>query len=426
MSCTGESRTILLAAEAIPPRRGEGWLAYRQRVAERLEPVRRHAARAAGLDLVPLFAANALSCDAPEAAVRSIRAGVLGPGVSLVQWGDELQGGQMLGAVREVGLDGGAGVLFPPVAGLTGRGVSVAVLDSGIDARHPCLEVAAAVSTCPEPTGVPGWHGTHCAGLIASRSTRYPGLAPDARLLDVKVSRAGGWLHPAWLARGIDAALDAEAHILSISVGINRLPASVAEGHGWECLGGRCLLCRAVDHAVLLGALVVAAAGNEHLVVRGLRDRGMPLPPAAELLCPGGARGALAVGALETWPAVRLWPHSSRGGSGQPALAAPGVAIASTVPVREDGPVPSSLALFGTGAGTSVAAAITAGAAALIRQRRRASGLSLTPRSLRRELLARCHPPRFPDGIPVPRLDLSSLCSAESFLPPFPDRTPLA
>ncbi|HKI02906.1 MAG TPA: S8 family serine peptidase [Thermoanaerobaculia bacterium] len=411
MSGTGEARTILLAIEEIPPWPGESWRAYGHRVAQRLTPLRHRAEQAAGLELTPLLAANGFCGQATEEAILRIRAGVLGPEVSLIEWGEELPGGQMHSAVREVGLGRGAGVASPGHNYLTGRGVSVAVLDSGIDARHPWLAVEGAVSTCPEPAGVPGWHGTHCAGLIASRSPRYLGLAPGVRLLDVKVSRAGGWLHPAWFARGIDAALDLNADILSISLGFNRLPANVANGHGWNCADGRCLLCRAVDHAVLVGTLVVAAAGNEHLRVRGLRNRGVELQPAAELLCPASARRALAVGALETWPKVRLWPHSSWGrrGSDRPELLAPGVDLASTVPVREDGRVLDNFALFGTGTGTSAAAAVTAGAAALIRERRCAAGLSPSPRAIRRELLARCLPLLSPDGRPSRRLDLSSL-----------------
>lgn len=413
MSDMGETRTILLAAEEIPPRSGESWPAYRHRVLRRLAPLRRRAEQAAGLKLAPLLAANGLCGEATEKAVHRIRSGALGPGVSLVEWGEELPGEQMHSAVREVRLGQGARAAPPSRALLTGRGVSVAVLDSGIDTRQPWLAVAAAVSTCPEPVGVPGRHGTHCAGLIASRNPRYPGLAPGVRLLDVKVSRAGGWLHPAWFARGIDAALDLGADILSVSVGFNRLPVNAANGHGWSCAGGRCLLCRAVDHAALVGALVVAAAGNEHLRVQRLRSRGVELQPAAELLCPAGARRALAVGALETWPEVRLWPHSSQGrcGSHRPNLLAPGVDLASTIPLweGEEDRVLDDLALFGTGTGTSAAAAVTAGAAALIRERRRAAGLSLSPGAIRRELLTRCLPLVSPKGRPSRRLDLSSL-----------------
>src|SRR4028119_565316 len=263
MDVTDDTRAILLAVDEVSPLRGESWSSYRLRAEEGLEPVRRRAARSVGVELTPLCAAYALHGQATDDAIHQIRAGILGPGVTLIEWGEGLVPGG--NALREISTlePGGTGATVPGHGGSTGHGVSVAVLDSGIDASHPCLDVAAAYSTCPEPAGVPGWHGTHCAGLIASRSAKYPGLAPGVCLLDIKVSRADGWLHPVGLARGIDVALDANADILSISVGINRLPANFS-GNGWNCIDGSCVLCRAVNHAVLLGTLVVTAAGNEH------------------------------------------------------------------------------------------------------------------------------------------------------------------
>jgi serine protease AprX len=422
MDITGDTRAILLAVDEVLPLRGESWSSYRLRVQEGLKPVRHRAARSLGVELAPLCASCALYGQATDDAIHQIRAGVLGPEVTLIEWGDGwVPGGNALGEISMLE-PGDTGATVPGHGGSTGRGVSVAVLDSGIDASHPCLDVAAAHSTCPEPAGVPGWHGTHCAGLIASSSAMYPGLAPGVRLLDIKVSRADGWLHPVGLARGIDAALDANADILSISVGINRLPANLG-GNGWNCIDGSCLLCRAVNHAVLLGTLVVAAAGNEHLRVRSLRARGATLPAAAELLRPGGARRALAVSALETWPVVQLWPHSSRrlDRSMGPGLAAPGVELTSTVPVPKTGRELNPLTLFGTGTGTSMAAAVTAGAAALICERRRAAGLSTSPHSILKELLARCPPLLPPVSAPSRRLDVHSLDGhRESSQPPLP------
>jgi serine protease AprX len=62
---------------------------------------------------------------------------------------------------------------------LTGAGVTVAVLDSGIDTRHPYLNVFASIETCGESVDIPGDHGTHCAGSIASRDQIFRGVAPD-------------------------------------------------------------------------------------------------------------------------------------------------------------------------------------------------------------------------------------------------------
>src|SRR5690349_13171609 len=78
----------------------------------------------------------------------------------------------------------------------TGRGVSVAIVDSGIDALHPDLagRVASSVEARidnkkvvfdPSDEGDSAGHGTACAGIIA-------GIAPDAELHSIKVLGAGG------------------------------------------------------------------------------------------------------------------------------------------------------------------------------------------------------------------------------------------
>lgn len=312
--------------------------------------------------------------------------------------------------MEDVLLEIGLASVFQTPRELSGRGVTLAVLDSGIDASHPFLDVADAVSTCAEPRGVPGRHGTHCAGIIASRSIEHPGIAPDVRLLDIKVADAGGVTGPDWLIRGIDEALDRGADILSISVGLNRFPRTSPGGHGWVCEGGRCVLCQAVDHAAACGALVVAAVGNEHLHARGLAREGGDLPDDIELLCPGQARGALAVGTLDKAPfSGRLEPRSSRGRTGdgalKPDLVAPGVDVLSTVPMP---------ARLGFGRGSSVATAVVAGALALLVERRRALGLSCAPAEVRRELLQSCVRPLDAGRV----LDLSRLTRGGSLLPP--------
>ncbi|HEX9944729.1 MAG TPA: S8 family serine peptidase [Thermoanaerobaculia bacterium] len=317
--------------------------------------------------------------------------------------------------VREIGL---APSLTVPRA-FSGRGVTVAVLDSGIDARHPFLAVRESVSTCPEPCGRPGRHGTHCAGAIASRSAERPGVAPDVRLLDVKVALADGMTSPGWLAQGIDEALDRGADVLSISFGLNRFPVTSYGGHGWVCVDGRCILCRAVDHATACGAVVVAAAGNGHLRAQALLDAGEELSAGTELLCPGQARSAVTVGAFEKEPVARLYPRSSRGpaghGSPKPDLVAPGVDVTSTIPVPAGEVEPNPFDLFGLGSGTSVATAVVAGAVALLIERRRSAALPWSPAEIREELLGRCVRPLnaclddLPGAVGAGVLDLSRL-----------------
>lgn len=411
-------RPILLALPPQPPHPEEGWTGYRRRIAERLDPVRLEVLRRLGLNLQPLFAANALHGPAPDDALRELRSGALGTEFSLVEWGELLPGAQMDDVVLEIGLPSA----FEIPRALSGRGVTVAVLDSGVDARHPYLEVVDAVSTCPEPSGVPGRHGTHCAGIIASRTGEHPGVAPDVRLLDIKVADADGITSPGWLAQGIDEALDRGADILSISFGLNRFPKTSPDGHGWVCDDGRCVLCRAVDHATACGALVVAAVGNGHLRAQALRRQGWDLPDGTELLCPARARGALAVGALDKAPfAGRLYPPSSRGPACQdvlkPDLVAPGVDVISTVPLPAGEREPSAFGSFGYGSGTSVAAAVVSGALALLVERRRAQGLPCSPAEIRDELLHQYVRPLEsirPDTTGAGMLDLSLLANGQN------------
>ncbi|MBW3582796.1 MAG: S8 family serine peptidase, partial [Euryarchaeota archaeon] len=78
-------------------------------------------------------------------------------------------------------------------AGIDGSGLSVAVIDTGIDSLHPFFSgaISACVSTIgglvsPECTDSDG-HGTHVAGTVASRDSKYPGVAPGASLAVVRV-----------------------------------------------------------------------------------------------------------------------------------------------------------------------------------------------------------------------------------------------
>lgn len=82
--------------------------------------------------------------------------------------------------------------------GLSGRGVKVAVLDSGIDSNHPALvgKVVDEVSTANEPTSVPGAHGTHVAGTIASNDAVFRGVAFQCDLINIKVLTAAGFGEP--------------------------------------------------------------------------------------------------------------------------------------------------------------------------------------------------------------------------------------
>lgn len=391
----------------VSPRPGERWPDYKRKVEEKLGPVLERATHFLGLAPQPLFAANGFHGKVSPDQLRELRRDVLGPSVRWIEWeleGSEVDAGQIAIVAQRIGWERPSSAPKP----FSGRGVRVAVLDSGIDTTHPFLRVAASVSTCGEDVDAPGRHGTFCAGVIAARHPQYSGIAPAVDLLNVKTSRAGGSTTPAYLAQGIDEALDRRADVLSLSCGLNQAD------HRWHCLDGHCLLCRAVDNAVTCGALVITAAGNLH--------RRHPDPatrPRTELLCPAQARKALTVGAVEKISFPKLYRPSSHGptayGLQKPDLVAPGGDVLSTVPVpagHEQGDPSSLFRLFSRESGTSVASAVVAGAVALLIEKRAREGREWTPEEIREELLTRFV--RRLDGVPLEAvgagcLDLSGL-----------------
>lgn len=160
----------------------------------------------------------------------------------------------------------------------TGAGVTIAVVDSGVDLDHPDLAgklvPGATFLDCPQPgrsCGDGDWesgpadrrasafpHGTHVAGIAAAATNNgigIAGVAPDAAVLPVKVGD-GARIDLADVARGIRFAVDRGADVVNLSL---------SERLGSEfltLLGGGSELVEAVRHAVSRGVVVVAAAGN--------------------------------------------------------------------------------------------------------------------------------------------------------------------
>jgi subtilisin family serine protease len=134
----------------------------------------------------------------------------------------------------------------------TGRGVRIAIIDSGVDQQHPDLQgqlerATSFVDDLPPP---PELHGTAVAGIIAARADNHlgiAGVAPDARLLALRACRQAGTdqtlCSSLSLAKALHAAIDDGAQILNLSWG----------GPPDKLLG---LL---LDQAMARGAAVVAA-----------------------------------------------------------------------------------------------------------------------------------------------------------------------
>jgi serine protease AprX len=239
-----------------------------------------------------------------------------------------------------------------------GSGVRVAVLDSGVDANHPALagRVVEEFDHANEPVNIPGDHGTHVAGTIASTDAVFRGIAFEADLINIKVLTAAGFGQPQNVIDGLERAVRRNAQVANLSLGWGEII------HGWVCDDANCILCVAADNAVRLGVAVVVAAGNE----------GPPAGPGPPFTVrhPGAARRVITVASVDK--AKQLAGDSSRGpGSGRlsptspiritkPDLAGPGVNIVSSV-------VGGGFASFN---GTSMASPHVAGVAALVLERR--------------------------------------------------------
>lgn len=138
--------------------------------------------------------------------------------------------------------------------GIRGKGISVAVLDTGIDDKHPDFygaivalkDFTASASGTSDKVG----HGTHTAGTIAARDNGQGiiGIAPECSLVIGKVLGDDGSGDSDGIAAGIRWAVDCDAQIVSMSLG---------SPEGDPAIKG------ALEYAIGKGVIVVAAAGNE-------------------------------------------------------------------------------------------------------------------------------------------------------------------
>lgn len=229
------------------------------------------------------------------------------------------------------------GALESPV---TGAGITVAVLDTGIEAGHPAfagLEIVEKDFTGSGDGDTHG-HGTHCAGTIAGRDvdgTRFGVAQGVTRLLAGKVlGGEGGGTDT--IAAAIQWAVDEGAHVISMSLGID-FPGFVRrlQDAGWatEPATSRALAAYR-DNLRLLEALasfvtarfefgrsaiLVAAAGNES-------ERTAPDPYTIDVAPPAASLGFVSVAALgQAGTDLEVASFSNTGAT----LAGPGVGVTS-------------------------------------------------------------------------------------------------
>ncbi|WP_448316038.1 S8 family serine peptidase [Streptomyces sp. CO7] len=235
-------------------------------------------------------------------------------------------------------------------AGWTGKGVKVAVLDTGIDAGHPDFDglIDGTSSFVPGEavTDVNG-HGTHVAGTIvgsgAASGGENKGVAPDADLYVGKVlGGAEGSGQDSWVMAGMQWAAETGADVVNMSLG-DTYPTDGSDP-----------MSQMVDAlSEQYGTLFVIAAGNAG---------------PETISSPGAAAAALTVAATDKQD--RLASFSSTGplaysGAMKPDLAAPGVDITAA---RSQEMTDGGEGLYRTISGTSMATPHVAGAAALLAQ----------------------------------------------------------
>ena len=263
---------------------------------------------------------------------------------------------------------------------LSGKGVGVAVIDSGIDSAHNALKGHVVVTK--DFTGGNGvdlyGHGTHVAGIIAGTKGRtadtaaYQGIASGAYIINLRVLGADGSGKASDVIEAIDWAID---HRTDYNIRVINMS-----------LGGPVLqpyrddpMCEAVERAVNAGIVVVAAAGNFGKAADGRRIIG-------GITSPGNSPHVTTVGAIDTHDTPQrsddtVAEYSSRGPTIydrvlKPDMVAPGSHIVSAeVTGSYLSQTFSARHVAGSGhdayiqlSGTSMAAGVVSGAVALLLQ----------------------------------------------------------
>jgi len=221
--------------------------------------------------------------------------------------------------------------------GITGQGITVAVIDSGVDYNHPALsqrivrgadyidgdlnpmdEVDFEFVLNPrngswEPGNL--GHGTHVAGTVVAAPDRYgpAGVAYDSQVLAIRVFPSRGGASSSDINDAIRFAADSGAHVINLSLGIAATEGQLPDG----VVSPR---RAAIEYAVSRGSIVIVAAGND--------GRLSPEFPAWLAQTPG----VISVGAIDR-NELRA-PFSSQAGPNDRMkhVVAPGVRILSTVP----------------------------------------------------------------------------------------------
>lgn len=291
-----------------------------------------------------LPAGEALSADYLRGfrdATQCLTSSVVGPGVAAVP---EVEAT----AVDQSQVTWGLQAADVPCSRYSGRGVRVAVLDTGLDLEHPDFRGRKIVHRsfiAGQKVQDGNGHGTHCIGTSCGprapgRLPRY-GIAFEAEIYAGKVLSNEGSGSDRGILAGINWAVASGCRIVSMSLGAS-LPCPGA-GQPYSRV-----FERAADRARQAGTAIIAAAGNDS-------SRPAQVCPVSH---PANCPSIMAVAALDS--RMRVAPFSNRGinpEGGQVDIAAPGVEVHSSWP---------GSGLYRSISGTSMATPHVAGVAALL------------------------------------------------------------
>ncbi|HEY8678207.1 MAG TPA: S8 family peptidase [Candidatus Dormibacteraeota bacterium] len=259
---------------------------------------------------------------------------------------------------------GAAAIWGNPTAPLTGQGIGVAVIDSGITA-HPDFNtrIVASRDFNPTVTGVDDayGHGTAVSGIIAGDGTasagRYIGIAPRANLINLRVNDGTGGAPTSSIMNAILWAVN-NRDAYNIRVMNLSLSASVQESYITSPIDA------AVEYAWLKGIVVVVAAGNNG--------------PNSALYAPANDPFVITVGATDDHGSPAIASHTlatfssygtTQNGFSKPEVVAPGRHIVTTLAQNSSFAINYPSYLVGSQyiqlSGTSMAAPIVSGTAAL-------------------------------------------------------------
>ena len=324
-----------------------------------------------------------------------------------------------LGSLSQISQAVGAQAAW--AAGFTGAGVDVAVIDTGVT-RVAGLDAPGKVVNGPDLSfdqGSPALvsldgfgHGTFMASLIAGRddaaspsaagcgtclnasgysdTTKFVGIAPDARLINVKVGAADGSADVSQVIAAIDWVTQ-HAHDPGFNIRVLNLSFGTQSAQTWNIDP----LAYAADAAWRHGIVVVASAGNDGAAAVDQNGNAMPLADPAydpNILAVGSVD--LATGTVPAW--------AQHGTGARPVdLVAPGTHVLGLrVPGSYVDGLPTNTGQVGSrfqrGSGTSESAAIASGLVALLAERYPAA----SPDQLK-ALLDKSASTKLPSGVPV-------------------------